>query len=258
MVETDIAAEKTEEKTETAVRGSEYTMSDAFIERRFEEGDVIKVAVDGSFYKIVCSSIDSVVKLSLPDKEAELSAGYDSLFDLTGDNKSDIRIIIRDIDKKGKGAVIKFDRSTEAPSVAASEINSQEELSEVSRIASEVEVTASTGDSSLESRKQKSVKILTADKAEPFTLNIVFRGYCLMRYLVDDSQRDERYFHKGETFRLNVNDSVRLWLSNAGSALIDINGQEYAAGKSGQVAAKLIKWNKEADGKNSIISVPMY
>ena len=258
MVEADNNAEKAEEKTETSVTGSEYTMSDAFIERRFEEGDVIRVAVEGSFYNIVCSSIDSVVKLSLPDKVAELSAGYDSLFDLTGDKKSDIRIIIRDIDKKGKGAVIKFDRSTEAPSVAASEINSQEELSEVSRIASEVEASASPGDSSLESRKQKTSTILTADKAEPFTLNIVFRGYCLMRYLVDDSHRDERYFHKGETFRLNVNDSVRLWLSNAGSALIDINGQEYAAGKSGQVAAKLIKWNKEAAGKNSIISVPMY
>ena len=236
--------------------GNEYTMSDAFIERRFEEGDVIKVSIDGSLYNIICSSIGSVVTLSLPDKEAELSAGYDSLFDLTGDGKTDIRIIIRDIDKKGKGAVIKFDKSTEAPSIAASEIRSPEELSEVSRIASEV--VSSTGASSLDSRKQKTVKILAAEKAEPFTLNIVFRGYCLMRYLVDDSHRDERYFHKGETFRLNVNNSVRLWLSNAGSALIDINGQEYSAGKSGQVAAKLIKWDKAADGSPAVFSVPMY
>ena len=258
MVEAGTAEEKLAVSEEQPVSsgGNEYTMSDAFIERRFEEGDVIKVSIDGSLYNIICSSIGSVVTLSLPDKEAELSAGYDSLFDLTGDGKTDIRIIIRDIDKKGKGAVIKFDKSTEAPSIAASEIRSPEELSEVSRIASEV--VSSTGASSLDSRKQKTVKILAAEKAEPFTLNIVFRGYCLMRYLVDDSHRDERYFHKGETFRLNVNNSVRLWLSNAGSALIDINGQEYSAGKSGQVAAKLIKWDKAADGSPAVFSVPMY
>lgn len=258
MVEAGAAGEIEEASAELPVSssGNEYTMSDAFIERRFEEGDVIKVSIDGAFYNIVCSSIGSVVTLALPDREAELSAGYDSLFDLTGDGKTDIRIIIRDIDKKGKGAVIKFDKSTEAPSVAASEISSSEELSEVSRIASEV--VSSTGASSLDSRKQNTVKILSAEKAEPFTLNIVFRGYCLMRYLVDDSHRDERYFHKGETFRLNVNNSVRLWLSNAGSALIDINGQEYSAGKSGQVAAKLIKWDKDSDGSSAIMSVPMY
>ena len=257
-----VEAESSEEKeiivsdSGTPAAGNRYTMSDAFIERRFEEGDVISVSVDGSFYDIICSSIGSVVKLTLPDREAEMSAGYDSLVDLTGDDKTDLRIIIRDIDKKGKGAVIKFDRTTEAPSVAASEINSPEELSEVSRIASEV--ASSTGTASLDSRKQTTVKILSAEKAEPFTLNIVFRGYCLMRYLVDDSRRDERYFHKGETFRLDVNSSVMLWLSNAGSALIDINGQEYSAGKSGQVAARLIKWDKASDGSNAILSVPMY
>ncbi len=258
MVEAGSSEEKDVKISEknTPVSGSEYTMSDAFIERRFEEGDVIKIALDGKFYNVVCSSIGSVVKLGLPDKVAELAAGNDSLFDLTGDNKTDIRIIIRDIDKKGKGAVIKFDRSTEAPSIAASEINSSEELSEVSRIASEV--STPNGSSNHDSRKQKTEKILSAEKAEPFTLSIVFRGYCLMRYLVDENQRDERYFHKGETFRLDVNESVRLWLSNAGSALININGQEYSAGSSGQVAAKYIKWDSASDGSNSIISVPMY
>ena len=258
MVESSNSSEKEIKVSDSSpsYSGSEYTMSDAFIERRFEEGDVIRVSVEGAFYDIICSSIGSVVKLSLPDREAEMSAGNDKLFDLTGDDKTDIRIIIRDIDKKGKGAVIKFDRSTEAPSVAESEINSSEELSEVSRIASEV--ASSTGSSALDSRKQNTFKILSAEKAEPFTLNIVFRGYCLMRYLVDDGRRDERYFHKGETFRLDVNSTVRIWLSNAGSADIDINGQEYSAGKSGQVAAKLIKWDKLSDGSSAILSVPMY
>lgn len=256
MVEADGINTRKAGKNIKTGSGQEYTMSDSFMERRFEEGDTIKVSVDGSYYDIVCSSISSVVKLTLPDKEVELSSGNDYLFDLTGDNKTDIRIILRDVDEKGKGAVIKFDRSTEAPTVASSEINSSEELSEVSRIASEV--TSSTGSSTLENRKQKTEKILTAEKTEPFTLNIVFRGYCLMRYLVDDNQRDERYFHKGETFRLNVNSSVRLWLSNAGSALVTVNGKEYSAGKNGEVAAKLIKWDKDNSGSNAIISVPMY
>jgi cytoskeletal protein RodZ len=256
MVESDSVETMKPDKNVKRGSGQEYTMSDSFIERRFEEGDIIKVSVDGSFYDIVCSSISSVVKLSLPDKEAELSSGNDYLFDLTGDDKTDIRIILRDIDEKGKGAVIKFDRSTEAPAVASSEINSSEELSEVSRIASEV--TSSTGSSILENRKQKTETILTAERTEPFTLNIVFRGYCLMRYLVDEGLRDERYFHKGETFRLDVNSSVRLWLSNAGSALVTVNGKEYSAGKNGEVAAKLIKWDKDNSDRNVILSVPMY
>ncbi len=233
-----------------------YIMSDAFIERRFEEGDIIKIAVNSSVYNIVCKKIDSTVTLKLPSGEVELTAGNDYKFDLSGDNKIDIRIMLRDIDKKGRGAVLKFDKTTEAPAIASSEINSSEELSEVSRIAAEV--TTSTGDSNLETRKQQNVTILKGDRVEPFTLNIVFRGYCLMRYLADDSQRDERYFHKGENFRIDVNSSVRLWLSNAGSALIDINGQEYVPGKSGEVSAKLIQWAKDKEGGNIIQSVPMY
>ena len=253
IIETDNIIEKI---SDTENIGSEYIMSDAFIEKKFKEGDIIKIPIGNSKYNILCKTIDSTVILNTPQGEVELTVGNDYRVDLSGDNKTDIRIILRDVDKKGKLAVLKFDKTTEAPAIASSEINSPEELSEVSRIAAES--SESIGNSNIESRKQKSKIIFKADKIAPFTLNILFRGYCLMRYSINDNQREERYFHKGETFRLDVPNSVKLWLSNSGSTTVNINGEEYTPGKSGEVSVNLIKWAKDKNNNNVILSVPMY
>ena len=98
----------------------------------------------------------------------------------------------------------------------------------------------------------KSSKV-TADSPAPFRLSISFRGYCLFRYLVDNDIREERFFHKGESFSLDARNEVRLWISNAGVVRLLVAGKELEVGRPGAVTTKLIRWRREEDGGQYVL-----
>jgi hypothetical protein len=98
-----------------------------------------------------------------------------------------------------------------------------------------------------------------AQNSAPLTINMVFRGYCLLRYVADDRLREERYFHKGETFRLEADRQIRLWISNAGSVKTRIAGADVDLGKPGEVVTKLVKWvEDEQSGTYQLQIIPVY
>ena len=98
------------------------------------------------------------------------------------------------------------------------------------------------GSTTLASRSQRTITVTQAFSPEPLTLDIIFRGYCLLRYVADNDRREERYFHKGETFRLEASREIMLWISNAGSFKARLFGEDIDLGRPGEVATKLIKW----------------
>jgi branched-subunit amino acid aminotransferase/4-amino-4-deoxychorismate lyase len=77
---------------------------------------------------------------------------------------------------------------------------------------------------------------------------------------MDGQIRDERYFHKGETFELkDVEQEVRFWLSNAGSFKAKIAGIDTDLGKPGEVTTNQITWIRdEQTGKYRLTIVPVY
>jgi cytoskeletal protein RodZ len=81
-----------------------------------------------------------------------------------------------------------------------------------------------------------------AGAPEPFRLSISFRGYVLLRYLADGETRDERFFHKGETFALDVKREARLWISNAGALRLSVGGKDVELGRPGEVVTRTIRW----------------
>jgi len=241
--------------------GAEYEMTTAFIEKRFEEGDTVIVKYRDVPFRIVLAKTGEMVSLDLPAGKAELAKGKELFSDLDGDGNNDIKILVRDIDEKGRGAVLKFDKTTEAPAVVSSGISSEQELSDVSAAAVAAGSTSpapAAGSSALQSRKQGETLILESETKGPFTVNLSFRGYCLMRYESDGGRREERYFHKGDTFRLGVSDNIRIWISNAAAVAATVNNAEYSFGRAGEVSAKIIKWNDKPGGGYVVKAHPLY
>jgi len=97
--------------------------------------------------------------------------------------------------------------------------------------------------------------VISADAPSPFRVSISFRGYCLFRYLVDNDIREERFFHKGESFSLDAKNEVQLWISNAGVVRLMVAGRELEAGRPGAVITKQIRWRRDEDSGQYILEV---
>ncbi|MEW5818532.1 MAG: hypothetical protein AB1798_24465, partial [Spirochaetota bacterium] len=235
-----------------------YEMKDEFLERRFTQGDEIQVPLNNKKYTLQLVAVDDKLTLRIPSGEVLLSLGEERLLDLDEDSKEDIKVFVRDIDLQDqeKGVIARFDKFTQSTISATNRTGEEVPTGDLSPGATEPPEEARTVSVS---KKTETIDILKTDQAHPYSVDIIFRSYCFLRYLADESFREERYFHKGETFRLDVNKEVRLWVSNAGSFKARIAGREIDMGRPGEVATKLIKWVKDdQSGQFKLQLIQMY
>ena len=263
-------AAETEAAAEAAVSGTVYEMKDEIIERRFREGDTIIVPISDEDYPIILAGIEDKLTIQIGDYKLDLSVGEELNLDLNDDTIDDIKIFVRDIDNRSeeKATVVRFDKFTQATVAASKQLETEEqssifkeeETAEGETPAAEpVESVPIIGDTSLASREQKPVVIAQTEKKQPLMMDFIFRGYCLIRYITDEDLREERYFQKGETFRLEATDSIRLWISNAGAIKSRLAGKDVDLGDPGEVVTKLIQWTEEPDtGTWNLTLVPVY
>ena len=253
-------AEKAQEAETETVAGSEetmYEMKDEIIEQRFLEGDVVQVLVGEDEYPLQLVKIAKQLTVSGNAGKFSISVGEEHTVDLDGDMKDDIKIYVRDIDNSAEtpAAVVRFDKFTQASIVAADGEEAEEDTSifidegEPDEVEAAGEETSESvpviGSTNFANREQRDITIIERAEPRQFTVDLIFRGYCMLRYLNDQNVREERYFHKGETFRLEGNQSLRLWISNAGACKARIAGEELEFGRSGEVATKLIQWRQD-------------
>ncbi len=244
--------EQTAAETPTAEDEAEadYLMREEILEQRFSRGDRIRIQLGDDSADLVIETVGERVELRHGGGLSSLALGREEILDLNGDGREDIKTTVQDIDTKAETTVLRFDRSLFDASGATA---SREELED-----SEASQPA-VGSTNAESREQKTQIILSGDKPEAFQISAVFRGYCLLRYLKDSSIREERYFHKGESFRLDVSREATLWISNAGSFKARVAGEEVSFGGPGEVSTKLIRWEESEDGGNYHLKlIPVY
>ena len=245
--------------TEQVETGTVYQFTDEVLERRFLENDVIEFFIDDTSYRLTLTAVDDTLTLETPGGSIDLTIGQEQILDLDGVNGGDIKVFLRDIDRGAGAAVLHFDTFLQS-TVTLSNRGSEEEETTAGEAAAVIEAVEDDSGlplgSTLEtSREVEPFVILEAEDPEPFTLDVVFRGYCLVRYLSDGTTRDERYFHKGETFKLDVTNEVRLWISNAGSFKAKISGVDVELGKPGEVSTKLIRWVPDETGEKHRLTV---
>ena len=237
--------------------GQRYELTDEILERRFVEKDTVVIPFKEQEYEIVLSDIADNLTLTVPGGTNVLRIGDERAIDLDGDAKMDVKVFLTDIDASGEdpAVVLRFDRFVKT--VTSPSNGTIEEISpEVEGVSSTATVIGSTTSAS---REERNVFITRANRPEPFSVAVVFRGYCLFRYFIDREIREERYFHKGETTTLDVGREVGLWISNAGNVTARVAGVQVEMGRPGEVTAKVIRWVEDDESSQSVLEmIPLY
>lgn len=241
--------------------GETYEFRDEILERGFTEGDVILVTVGSREYPLLIKSVGPPVEIVQGDKTEKLEIGMGTVFDLSGDGVGDLKIFPRQLLQDEGKIVLYLDKYIESadPVVRTAENPAGEEPAAESADQEEgAIVPVGLGSTSEPERAGKEIVLMEADRPEPFDLDVVFRGLCLLRYVADNELREERYFHKSEVFKLEVERELRLWISNAGSFKGKIRGTDVPLGNPGEVATRLIRWERQGTGKYQLKLIPMY
>ena len=103
------------------------------------------------------------------------------------------------------------------------------------------------------------VTIRESEEPGPFSVTLSFLGRCLFRYQVNGSDRIDRFYLRGDTFNIDVDEEIRIWVSNAGAVVARIGGKQVDFGRQGEVASVRIAWLRgEGSGRTRLKSYPVY
>lgn len=267
----ETAQAEPEPVSEAEEAGAVYQIRDEIVERKFAEGDTLLVETGEEIHRLVLVRVDDSLALNSPQGRIVMTSGEERLVDLDGDGKEDIKLFLREIEVTGteRGAILRLDKFTQIAQVAAREPLEEEpveegifaEVEEANQETVEAaeESVPEIGSTTVVARQDQPRTIIESDTKGPLTIDMIFRGYCLLRYLADGRTREERYFHKGETFRLEAESEVMLWISNAGSFKAKIGGRDVDMGRPGEVATKMVRWiQNDETGTWQLRIVPVY
>ncbi len=230
-----------------------YQFKEEILEQSFMQGDEILVVRNSDTYAVRVDNIGNAVVVVGPLGKLSLKQGEEGILELTKNGET-VRILCRTVQKNEKPprVILRLDRYSQAPGGESAGGSSGE-----SSLATGS--SPSIGSTNEVSRQRRPQVILESVGRAPFSMEIEFRGYCLFRYMTESQEREERYFRKGETFRTDVRNEIRLWYSNSGSMLARISGKEIEFGKPGEVGAALIKWvRNDRTGGYRLELVPVY
>lgn len=226
-----------------------YTLSenDKTLDQRLFVGDTVSVVLGSQSVPLSLTAIGDETALG----DYKLHMGDEVFLDLDQDGTQDVRVFLKDVSpaNPNRGAEFAFERMAPPASTVSSDGSAGDELKPG---------LPAAGSASAPIADDKPVVILTDVPAKPFTVDVVFRGYALFRYIVDDNRREENYFHKGDTVRIDASRKIKLWVSNAGAFSGKVNQTaDFEIGHGGEVVARSIEWSKDATGKTILVAQPM-
>lgn len=205
-----------------------------FKERVFA-GDSLSVSLNGETYRILVAETAPVLKLETPSGSRLVELGQDVAFDVSGDDVPDVMVFVSDLytDDPDRGAEI----LVETGSFLADQ-----------NAASAEDVTVAVDSSSAPSSSRQTV-LFEGGSAYPVTLNATFRGYCLFRYEIDRSEREERYYQKSEILTVQAKNGLRVWASNGNAVKLQIiaGGRtvDLDLSRPGEVIVRDLRWLRD-------------
>ena len=217
------------------------------LDQRVYPGDSIAVELGGQTVSLPLTAIAD--ESSLGDYKFHL--GDELFIDLDGDGTQDVRVMLKDVTPadSNRGAEFAFERLVTTGSLSVGAVPVGDEMKPG---------LAAAGSVSGVLTESKPVVILQDVPPKPFTVDVMFRGYALFRYVVDDNRREENYFHKGDTVRIDASRKIKIWVSNAGAFSGKVNqSNDFEIGHAGEVMARSIEWSKDAAGKTILVANPM-
>jgi transcriptional regulator with XRE-family HTH domain len=221
----------------------EYTMNIDSMERRFYPGDTIIVPLGNNTYKLELSSLSDTVNLSTPTGSVRLDLSQEAVVDLDNDGLAQIRIIVADFARNDSnaGALLRLDLSqlggADLPQVIFENIGE-----------------SITFDA-------RPVVLFNSPNAYPFTLQVAFQGYCLVRWEIlferDRPGRNEQYFQSSNELTIQAQNGIRLGLSNANAVRLQVIGGgrtvPLEAGGPGEVVVADLRWVRDEDSRYLLV-----
>ena len=244
--------EQTTEEAEQQLAGREFVLQDQILERRFVQGDVVRIPVGENQYPLSLSEVsDGTVNVTTIGGSTLLEPNDERMLDVNQDGRGDIRVLVREVDSSGSPPtlVMRLDRVVQSPVASGGAAGGQAAMADTEPI----------GETNIAERERSARVISEFDERDEFSVEIEFRGYSWFRYVADGGEREEQYLQQGDTFRTTVQDEFRLWLSNGGVAALRVAGSEVDLGDPGEVVTALIAWGTAEDGRTPRLElVPVY
>jgi len=216
--------------------------------QRLYVGDSVGIELGGQTISLPLTAIGDDSALG----DYRLHLGDEVFLDLDGDGTQDLRVFLKDVSPAdaNRGAEFAFERLTSTSNSLATGAGPLGD-----ELKPGVAAAGSAADVQVD---QKPVVIMQDVPAKPFTVDVVFRGYALFRYVVDDNRREENYFRKGDTIRIDASRKVKIWVSNAGAFSGKVNAaNDFEIGRAGEVVARSIEWSKDTAGKTILVANPL-
>ncbi len=248
-------AEKAQ-KTLESTKIHQYEFSGEIQNVRLYTGDQILIpSVDGEG-SVVLTVADTKGSLAVltPSGRQVVELSEERGIDINNDNAPEIILYVSDVDVKdgSRGAEVRMLSVGSGYTAFVDVENSREKAEE--KKADEISVPVETSDSPSDSKR---TLIKEDTRAYPFTVNISFRGSCVLRYRSDRKDSVEDYYQPGDTVSVSSQNGFRIWSSNINVMKIQVvaglSTYDIGVGKAGEVDVEDIKWVRDSDGMYRLV-----
>lgn len=247
------------EKAQKALESTkihQYEFSGEIQNVRLYTGDQILIpSVDGEG-SVVLTVADTKGALAVltPSGRQVVELSEERGIDINNDNAPEIILYVSDVDVKdgSRGAEVRMLSVGSGYTAFVDVENSREKAEE--KKADEISVPVETSDSPSDSKR---TLIKEDTRAYPFTVNISFRGSCVLRYRSDRKDSVEDYYQPGDSVSVSSQNGFRIWSSNINVMKIQVvaglSTYDIGVGKAGEVDVEDIKWVRDSDGMYRLV-----
>lgn len=243
----------------------------------FSQGDGIEIPFGDKTYRLVVASIGDTLTLRVPGGTLELTLAKERMIDLDGDSKPDIKVVWNDSDRTSSAARASLGLYRLGGTIAAIDAGAETAATAGQASGAEVQAVAATASAQAPAAQAaattpapqtpavaappvraagfKPAAVISQAEAAPFTVDMVFRDYCLFRFKSDAKDMEERFFQKGESFSLDARTALTLWMSNTGAVKAKIAGKDVELGRLGEVSTRQIAWRKDSTSGGYVLEV---
>ena len=219
-----------------------------FVEREFDLGERLIVVIDGVESFVEFAAIGDEVTINSLAGAVAMEPGEQRTLDITGEGSGDLSVAIRSLnpDQQPPTVVARVDRIVFSPG--------QVGRSTFTEADDEDRELFNLGRPARTERVRETLVLRTEPVPRPFAITAVFTGRTLFRIELDGEPWQERLYQTGETLNVTAQESARIWVGNAATTVVVVDGREIDLGRPGAVTAFALRWS---DG-GALEVLPMY
>jgi cytoskeletal protein RodZ len=234
-------------KKPSAGRSSaEYIMEGNSMERRLYKNDSVLIPVGNETYKLELYNMGEALTIRTPAGFEILDLSQEVNIDLNNDGIPELRITVADFVKNNSdvGALLHFYLMDAAVYTGA----------EIEQNAPYTVNTINTASTTI---------FPVSISAYPFTLQISFQGYCMFRWEIlnerDRRGANQRYFQRSEVLDIQAQNGIRIWVSNAQAAKLQVIGGGRTVpveiGSAGEIVVADIRWVRDEENRYRLVLI---